>query len=137
MEQTFSPFGTSYKTLPDIKVIIASDVIFCTPLHNHVLYFLPEKLTVASTSVVFPCLCFSFFFFFFFFFCHLFFLFFFFSSHLSLGNGLQQHTCIVRERRVRDPKVIRTCTRTDKAVNVKKVLHCAVQQQCEKPHPSN
>ena len=77
MEQTFSPFGTSYKTLPDIKVITASDIIFCTPLHNHVLYFFPKVDSHKRRC----CLCFSFFFFL---------LLLFSSSHLSLGNGLQQ-----------------------------------------------
>ena len=63
MEQTFSPFGTSYETLPDIKVITASDIIFCTPLHNHVLYFAPKVESLLS-FLVFVFLS-SFFFFFF------------------------------------------------------------------------
>lgn len=129
MEQMFSPFGTSYKTLPDIQVIIASDITFCTPLRNHVLYFPPWKLTVTS-AVVEKNTVLSLVFFLSSFFSP------FFLSHLSLGNGLQQHACIVRERRVRDPKVIRTCTRTDNAVNVKNVLRCVVRRQCEKPHVS-
>ena len=80
MEQTFSPFGTSYETLPDIKVITASDIIFCTPLHNHVLYFAPkvDSHCCLSLSLFFFLLFFSFFFLLFS------------SSHLSLGNGLQQ-----------------------------------------------